>query len=374
MELLLTDEQKMLQDSAATMIERVAGPDRARVRRDAGGGIDRDTWQAIAEAGWLAILASEPAGGLGLGMTELSLVMEQAGRGLLGAPIAASAASAAIIAEGENSPARDEQAAAIVAGERIVVPALLEGVIGTTGPQFATKAAPAGQGYSLTGAKSFVPNAGDADAFLVAAESPEGPVLALVGSDASGVSLNLNKTVDGGAWGTVSLSGADVSTDQVIAGPNRAPYLIGQLRDAMLIGLGAELLGVMSEALDISLEYIKTREQFGRAIGSFQALQHRAVNDYVDVEMTRSLLYQICTAMDEGRGTPEMSAAIKAKASSAALKVTKSAIQMHGGIGFTDEHSIGFYLKRAMVLSSQYGNEAVHRQRYAELSGIAAGS
>jgi len=286
--------------------------------------------------------------------------------------VAAAAVCAAAIAEGENDAARDELAASIVAGETVVVPALLESATEGAAERFATKAAAAGRGYSLSGTKTFIPDAGDADAFLVAAESADGPVLGLVPAGGAGVSLDLHKTVDGGAWGTLTLAGAEISADRVIAGPNRAPHLIARVRDGMLIGLGAELLGVMSEALDIAIEYIKTREQFGRPIGSFQALQHRAVNDYVDVEMTRSLLFQICTAMDEGRGAPEMTAAIKAKASAAALKVTKSAIQMHGGIGFTDEHSIGFYLKRAMALSAQYGNEAVHRRRYAELAGIEA--
>jgi alkylation response protein AidB-like acyl-CoA dehydrogenase len=367
MELLLTDEQKLLQESAATLVERTGGTDKARTRRDAGGALDRDAWRTVAEAGWLGILASESAGGLGLGMTELSLVLEQAGRGLLGAPVAAAALSAAAIGEGESDSARDELASAIVAGERLVLPALLESVADASAEGLETNAASAGQGYTLTGTKTFIPDAGEADAFLVAAQGPDGPILGLVDADGAGASVDLHPTVDGGAWGTLTLSGAEIAADRVIAGPNRAPELIARIRDGMLVGLGAELLGVMSEALDIAIEYIKTREQFGRPIGSFQALQHRAVNDYVDVEMTRSLLFQICAAMDEGRGAPEMTAAIKAKAS-----VAKSAIQMHGGIGFTDEHSIGFYLKRAMALSAQYGNEAVQRRRYAELAGIAS--
>ncbi len=138
----------------------------------------------------------------------------------------------------------------------------------------------------------------------------------------------------------------------------------------MLIALGAELLGVAGAALDMALDYIKVREQFDRPIGSFQALQHRAVNDYIEVESTRSLVFQAAEAADSGRGTSAMASAVKAKASAAALIVAKSAIQMHGGIGFTDEHDIGLHLKRAMALSAQYGNESAHRARYARLVGI----
>ena len=188
--------------------------------------------------------------------------------------------------------------------------------------------------------------------------------------DSTGVAVDVRRTVDGGRFGRVELSDVSVPQDHVVAGPNRAPAVIARARDAMLVGLGAELLGVMEQSLDIALEYIKVREQFDRPIGSFQALQHRSVNDFVDVELTRSLLFQVCAAFDEGRGTPEMAAALKAKATGAALKVTKSAIQMHGGIGFTDEHDIGLYLKRAMALSAQYGNETVQRRRVLELTGL----
>ena len=178
------------------------------------------------------------------------------------------------------------------------------------------------------------------------------------------------RTVDGGLWGEVSLAGVQVPGEHVVAGPNRAPELCAGVIDAMLIALGAELLGVAGAALDMAVEYLKVREQFDRPIGSFQALQHRAVNDYVEVESTRSLVFQAAEAADRGRGTSAMASAVKAKASAGALIVAKSAIQMHGGIGFTDEHDVGLHLKRAMALSAQYGNASAHRARYARLVGI----
>jgi alkylation response protein AidB-like acyl-CoA dehydrogenase len=228
--------------------------------------------------------------------------------------------------------------------------------------------AQAGSGYRLSGKKRFVACASDADGFLVNAAGPDGAVLCYV--PAAAVKSSQTNTVDGGGWGDLFLDGAEIPADNIIAGANRAPDLATGLIDSMLIALGAELLGVAGAALDMAVEYIKMREQFDRPIGSFQALQHRAVNDYVEVESTRSLVFQAAEVADAGRGTSAMASAVKAKASAAALSVAKSAIQMHGGIGFTDEHDIGLYLKRAMALSAQYGNEAAHRARYARLAGI----
>ncbi len=370
MELLLTDEQKMLRDSATTLVERSAGPKRVRALRESGDGLDRAAWNSAAEAGWLAILASEEGGGLELGMTELSLVVEQAGRGLMAAPIAAAAISARALADADGAALRDGIAASVIGGELVVVPAFQEAALAVDTDRVGTTAVADGGGYRLQGRKAFIPGARDADGFLVNASGPDGTVLCYVPGDSGGLTLDSAATVDGGANGTLAFEGVAVPSDHVVAGPNRAAGLTADIHDRMLLGLGAELLGVMEQALDTTLEYLKVREQFDRPIGSFQALQHRAVNEYVEVEMTRSLLYQVAAAFDEGRGSSAMAAAVKAKASGAGLAVTKAAIQMHGAIGFTDEHDIGLYLKRAMALSAAYGNEAAQRGRYARFAGI----
>ncbi len=194
-----------------------------------------------------------------------------------------------------------------------------------------------------------------------------------VPADSDGLAIETVATVDGDGFGALRMSGVAVPAAHVVAGANRAPALAGETLDRMLLCLSAEMLGVMGRALDVAVEYLKVREQFDRPIGSFQALQHRAVNDYIEVETTRSLLFQAATAWDAGRGDAAMASAVKSKASAAVLSVCKSAIQMHGAIGFTDEHDIGLYLKRAMALSAQYGNEAAHRARYARLTGIEPG-
>ena len=369
MELLLSDEQKLLRDSAATLVERGAGPKRARELRDNGEQTDRSAWRDVADAGWLGILADENAGGLALGMTELSLVVEQAGSGLMAAPIAAAAVAAWALGDGDSVTLRDEIAPAVIAGDLIVVAALQEQRQGVELDDISTTATADGTGLGMSGSKIFIRDPGAIDGFLVNAAGPEGPVLCYVAGDADGVSMDIAAgNVDGGASGTLNLNNVAVGQAHILAGPNRAPGMTDDIHNRMLLGLGAELLGVMEQALDTTIEYLKIREQFDRPIGSFQALQHRAVDNYVEVETTRSLLYQVCAASDDGRGSLAMASAVKARASGAALSVTKSAIQMHGAIGFTDEHDIGFYLKRAMALSAAYGNEAAHRARFARLS------
>jgi alkylation response protein AidB-like acyl-CoA dehydrogenase len=150
--------------------------------------------------------------------------------------------------------------------------------------------------------------------------------------------------------------------------------VIARAAEAAVLGTSAELLGIMEGANARALDYIKTRVQFGRPIGAFQALQHRAVNQYVDVEVTRSLLYQAVHTIDAGSGSPAFASAVKARCSSSALEVTKAAIQLHGAIGFTDEHDIGLYLKRAMTLASLWGTAAQHRARFARLAAEEAGA
>ncbi|MBM3486221.1 MAG: acyl-CoA dehydrogenase [Alphaproteobacteria bacterium] len=370
MELLLTDEQRLLQESAQKLVERGAGPKRARKLRDTPTNMDAATWREIAEAGWLALAVPAAADGLDLGMTELCLVLEQAGRGLVTEPLTAVAMTARAIAEGESDALRKTVLAEMMAGKRIVLPALQEGPFGVELDKTKTTAAADGTGVRLSGRKSFIADAAGADGFVVSARGPNGLVLCYVPKNAAGAGLAVKKQVDGGALGTLTLTNVVVPKENVLAGPNHAPVIGQRLADGVLIGAGAELLGVMGQALDTTVEYLKIRKQFDRPIGSFQALQHRAVNEYIEVELTRSLVFQVCTAVDAGRGSPMMASAVKAKASGAALQVCKSSIQMHGAIGFTDEHDIGLYLKRAMALSASGGNEAAHRQRYARLSGI----
>ena len=366
MELILSEEQKLLQDSAARFMQQSAGAKLVRRMRERQAPFDKEIWRQMTAAGWLAILVPEDMGGLGLGMTELALVLEEAGKALLPGPIAAAAAAARIIAEGAG---RGELIEAILSGDLVVLPALQETAFGIDPVVAECQAVADGDGWRLSGEKAFIPEAGGADGFLVNANGPDGLVLCHVPVDADGAHLTLSPSVDGGDTGTLSLDGAPAGP---IAGSNHAAEACRRLLDLTLLGLGAELLGIMETALDMSVEYLKIRTQFDQPIGAFQALQHRAANDYVDTELTRSFLYQVCAAAGRGEDISALASGLKAKASGAALTITKSAIQFHGAIGVSDEHDIGLYLKRAIALSSHYGNEMAHRGRFAALSNLGA--
>jgi alkylation response protein AidB-like acyl-CoA dehydrogenase len=356
MELLLTDEQSMLRDSATTFAGRQSGADRLRQLRGSDTKIDRDIWAQAAEAGWLAILAPESAGGLELGLTELCLVSEELGKGLIPEPVAAVAAVARALGV-------TDLAEPAISGEKIALPALMEGAraIGDE-PPAVTSAGDTGA-TTLDGVKTGIPCPADADAFLISATGADGMVLvSVMRGDAKIVE---NDTMDGASVGTLTLNG---SPGIVVARPNEAPAVLAALLDTLHLTNAAELLGIMETAQDITVEYLKTREQFDKPIGAFQALQHRAVDNLAAIEMCRSLIFQAASALDGGGGAPGLASAALSRAARSALDVCKSAVQMHGGIGFTDEHDIGLYLKRAMTLSARYGNAGLHRKRYAEIA------
>ena len=355
MDLLLSEEQRMLRESARRFLTDVGGAERLRHLRGTEHGFDRQVLRAMAEQGWLGILVPEERGGLGLGMTEAALLLEQAGRALAPEPVGASIVTAAALAACGGNDGLLER---VVAGESLIVPAL------HTGPAAGEiRARPAnGDTVALDGTCLGVVAAAAADGMLVAAAGPDGPLLCHVEAGAEGLGIATRRTVDGASFGDVAFEG--VPARPLAARQNRGFGRPEALRDGLLVAASAELLGAMDAALEMTLDYLRTREQFGRPLGAFQALQHRAVDDFTRIVGTRSLLFRI--AGSDGDIAPAMAAALKAHASDSALRVAKSAIQMHGAIAFTDEHDAGLYLKRAMTLSAWLGNAAAQRARYAE--------
>jgi len=251
-------------------------------------------------------------------------------------------------------------------GEALVVPALQESGYGDDPLAPRTQAIGEDGTLRLTGQKMFV-CADGADGFLVSASGRNGPALCYVASNAPGCTLSTTQTVDGRRLATLSL--VDTPADLIPPQPS-SRNAVEALYNLALMALSAELLGVMEEAQKITLDYLRIRKQFGKLIGSFQALQHQAANIYLRTEATRSLIFQIAANSDAYRIDPAMAAAAKAKASEDALFVTEACIQLHGAIGFTDEHDIGLYLKRAMLLSSLLGNAAAQRRRYVAIAGL----
>jgi 3-oxochol-4-en-24-oyl-CoA dehydrogenase len=364
MDLHLTSEQTLLRDSAAKFIG-AAGPKVARGFRGQDPSFAPTRLRQVGELGWLGILVPGSSGGSGLGLTELALVLEQAGRGLVCEPIGLAAISAAALGHGRTPHPVLEK---VMTGAALVVPALEESAYGDDPLVPRTRLAGNDGALRLNGKKMFV-CADGADGFLVSAGGRNGPALCYVARNAPGCMLTTTPTVEGRKLATLTLADAPA---EIIPAHSSSRNAVEALYNLALVTLSAELLGVMEKALEITLDYLRVRNQFGKLIGSFQALQHQAANIYIRIEATRSLVFQVATNNDAYRIDPAMAAAVKAKASEEAMAVTEACIQLHGAIGFTDEHDIGLYLKRAVLLSSLFGNAAAQRRRYVAISDLTA--
>jgi alkylation response protein AidB-like acyl-CoA dehydrogenase len=336
---------RMIRDSAAAVAPRGGDLKRIRDLRFAEPGFDRAIWREMAEMGWPGLRLSEDAGGSGLGMAAFCALAEELGAGLVPEPLIPVAMAAKLLPPDHLAP--------VLSGERIVIPAWQE----RANSMDATGATALRDGR-LTGRKLFVPMAAGADAFLVTAA--EG--LALVARDAPGLELACEQTQDGGNFGTLTLNDAPA---KAIEGD------MAEALDEAALASAAYLLGVMDRAFAMTLDYLKTRQQFGKLIGSFQALQHRAVDLQIQVALTRASVEAAAVTLDNG-ASPALRQAVvsraKARASEAAMIVTKQCIQLHGGIGYTDAYDVGLFLRKAMVLGSLYGPAALHRARFAAVS------
>ena len=362
MDLHLTSEQILLRDSAAKFTG-AAGPRVARGFRERDPSFAPERLRHAGELGWLGILVPSSVDGLGLGLTELALVLEQAGRGLVCEPIGLAAISAAALAQAYTPHPMLERT---MIGSALVVPALQESAHGDHPLEPRTQAQGSDGSLRLTGTKTFV-CADGADGFLVSANGRDGPALYYVARHSPGCGLSATQTVDGRKLSALNLENAPAD---LIPSRQSSRNAVEALTDLALIALSAELVGVMEKAQEVTFDYLRIRKQFGKPIGSFQALQHQAVNIYIRTETTRSLLYQVAANNDPYRIDPAQAVAVKAKASEDALFVTQACIQLHGAIGFTDEHDIGLYLKRAMLLSSLFGNAAAQRRRYVKIADL----
>ncbi len=361
-------QRSLLADSVSAFTARGADVARARRWRGARDEYDRDAWRRMAELGWLGILVPEAHGGLGLGLPEMAIVARGLARALAPEPLVASAVMATTALADGDEGLRREHLPRIVAGEIAPVLAWQETAGGWGDELPAMQAQALEGGYRLNGVKRFVAGAAQASAFLVSALADDGLALFWVARDAPGVALGLEPLADGRQFGTLTLTDALVSREQVVArGPQAADALARSLDYGRAIA-SAELCGVAERALELSIEYLKTRVQFGRPIGSFQALQHRAVDLYVRKELADAVLEQVVATLGDAPDAASRAALasrLKARCSDTALRITREAIQLHGAIGFTDDCDIGLYLKRALVLAAWLGNAAQHRRRYA---------
>jgi alkylation response protein AidB-like acyl-CoA dehydrogenase len=302
----------------------------------------------------------------------MAIVTRGLARGLAPEPLTAAAVLAATALVGaENEALKREQLPRLVAGE--ILPALAwqeeAGALDPASPR--ASAVPFEGGYKLSGVKRFIAGSAQADAYLVSARAGGSLVLLWVPRETTGASLTLETLADGRAFGTLTLKDALVPKAQVAATGSSATAAMAAAFDHANAIAAAELAGLMDRTLEMSVDYLKTRVQFGKPIGSFQALQHRAVDLHIHREVASAVLEESLAALDHRPSPPARAATasrVKARCADAALKITRETIQLHGGIGFTDDYDAGLYLKRAMTLAAWLGGATWHRRRYAQLT------
>ena len=374
MTLLLTPEQEALGRTARDFV-RVRLPV-ARARALRGVGYDREAWRGLAELGLAGILVPEAHEGAGLGFAELGVVMEELGRTLAPVPMLAAAIGASALVLGGSEAQRRAHLPSMCRGEWVVALAHQEGT--RHAPyNTASRLDRAGDGLVLSGAKRFVLDAPHADAFVVVAretgaeDARQGLSVVLVPARTPGVTVSPRRTIDGRAVGDVALDGVRLDQTALLGVPGGGADLLDRLLDRAAIALSAEMLGGAAEVFERTLDYLKTRKQFGVSIGSFQALKHRAARLFGELELSRSVVLEALRAVDADRAdVPQLASAAKARLSDTFLACAAEAIQMHGGIGVTEEHDVGLYYKRARVAELSFGDAAFHRDRFARLSGF----
>jgi len=367
----LTDDERVIRDAAAAYFSRHTDLKRVRALRAQRPSHDPDVWRELAQMGWLGALLPERFGGSSLSRLQATLVFEQFGRSLAPEPLTAAAILAGgVLLGGTNEALSQRYLPALAKGEWLPSLAWQEHAGQQSEDSLNTRAIARGSGVVLNGIKRFVWYGESAHAFIVSADGPEGLGLYLVERDSPGLVIDVRPRIDGGTWSELHLEEVAVSDGAVIASGGVARTALERALDDARLAASAELVGLMSHAFELTVDYLKLREQFGRPIGSFQALQHRAVDLLILVELARSVLYLAARRFDAATDAwtyAKAASQVKARTSDAALKVVKGCIQLHGGIGYTDAHNIGLFLKRAMVLAVWLGGPAEHRGRYGRL-------
>jgi alkylation response protein AidB-like acyl-CoA dehydrogenase len=378
MTLTLDSDAALLRETAlAFFAERAPVPALRKLRDEKDPvGLSRPLWREMAALGWAGFLVPEEHGGSAFGYLGLGQVMEAAGRTLAATPLLSTALiGASALALGGSTAQKAAHLPALASGERLVALALEEGAHHAPF-RIAAAAKRNGRGFRLDGEKRFVLDGHVADLLIVAArsaggrEEQRGITLFLVPGDAPGVERRRSHLVDSRNAASIRLNGVAVGEDAVLGEVDAGGALLEQVLDRARAGLAAEMLGTADEAFERTVQYLKDRKQFGVPIGTFQALKHRAAHMFCEIELARSSVIAALAAIDaNANDVAELVSLAKAKTGEALFLVSNESIQMHGGIGMTDEHEIGLFLKRARVAQATFGDAAFHRERYAALMG-----
>jgi alkylation response protein AidB-like acyl-CoA dehydrogenase len=359
------ESMEMFRDSARGFLAAADQRQRVRVLEESGGGFDRATWTQIAELGWLSILAPEADGGLGLGISEVCAIATEVGRQLLPEPfVDAGVFPVAVLARLQSGDLREELLANIQSGATVAGVAWQEGVGEVEIGKGRTRALPQGDVVKLSGHKRFVRPGKGADGWIVSASLDGQQALVWIETPTPGLRIDNEFGVDGSITSTLTFDNAD---GRLIAQGEVAHSALQAAIELARIAQGAELAGIARRSLEVTREYLTTRVQFGKPIGTFQALQHRMVDGLIQVELAEACLREGLVSLTE-ENLSSAASRVKARCAHAAMETARMAIQLHGAIGTTNEYDIGLYFKRAMTLTSRWGNCAVHRRRYAQLA------
>lgn len=376
---VLSEEQTILRDQAQTWVQEQAPVSAFRAMKNSGTstGFAAPTWQSMCELGWAGILIPEEFGGSGLDFQTFGLVLEETGRGLTASPLIESALIGASAIMLGGSEAQKKQYLPRIADGSIIATLAVDESSQHEPTSIALTAEKVGDGYVLSGRKLFVLEGAVADLIVVAARTNGAPgevpgiSLFLVESDTAGLTKTALNTVDARGYADLDFKDVQVSGDATL-GPIDAGFgLLETILDRGRAGLAAEMLGTGAEAFDRTLDYLKTREQFGQAIGSFQSLGHRQATHFMNMELSRSCVEAALAAVDtDGEDLGQLASLAKSLVGDFLYDMSNDMIQMHGGIAMTDEFDAGLFLKRARAVETLLGNRAFHRRRYISYSGI----
>ncbi|MEI6484896.1 MAG: acyl-CoA dehydrogenase family protein [Sphingomonadales bacterium] len=377
MPLILTDDQLMIRDSADGFFKDEAPVSQHRSLRDSKtpDGFSRDVWAKMAEMGFAGVLVPEAHGGADMGHVAAGIIMEAMGKNLAAAPMLSTAVLGATALKHGTPEQQAKYLPLIAQGAHLLALAADEAARHKPNHVAAT-ATPSGNGFRLNGVKGFVIDGGAADTLIVAARTSgevgdtAGITLFLVDPRADGVTREARSMVDSRAAARVTLADVQVDGADVLGDVGGGHAILEKVLDAGRACLAAEMLGVSGTSFAMTVDYLKQREQFGQKIGSFQALQHRAAHLFCEIELARSATLKALQALDEGSDSAATYVALaKAKAGDVAILATNEGVQMHGGIGMTDEYDIGFFMKRARAAQETFGDSAFHSDRLARTFG-----
>lgn len=374
MALVLTEEQSMLRDSARGLIGDKAPVSHLRHLRDTkdATGFSRELWTAFAEMGLSGLIVPEEFGGSGLGCVEAGVVMEEIGRTLMPSPFLSTAVLAATALSRGGSAAQKKEYLAKIAGGKLIASLAVDEGAKHRPAQTAMQAVRSGNGFKLNGAKALVVDGHVSDLLIVAARSAgkpgehDGLTLFLVDPKAKGVAIERTAMVDAHNAARIEFDNVEVNADSVLGEVDQGGALLDGILNVGRAAVASEMLGAGEEAFARTVAYLKERKQFGKLIGEFQALQHRAAHLYCELEVTRAAVMKAQQLLDSDfeRAGPAVAVA-KAKAGSTTTLAVQEAVQMHGGMGMTDQFDIGFFMKRARVCQELFGDTNFHADQLA---------